>query len=159
MLSCTIQNVLALTIYLLPFSLPQSENQEDTELKVCNFVESLMENNYDEYGEIKLTSYSFDLTNWNQASEYQKAVAQVSNWQIVGLFFSTTMMVSLFLYATFLYWKVQRIHTRKREQAYPIYLSGSAPKKVFRGPSGITMNRTDTYVDTQCGTLYGAAHA
>jgi hypothetical protein len=119
-----------------------------------------MENNYDESGEIKLTSDSFDIANWNQASEYKKAGAQVSNLQIVGLFFSTTLMVGLFGYAAFLYAKVKRTHHHTNHSVknapskeYPTYLSGSSPpKKVFRGQSGITMNRTGTYG----GSAYGS---
>mmetsp|Transcript_21922 Transcript_21922/g.36233 ORF Transcript_21922/g.36233 Transcript_21922/m.36233 type:complete len:492 (-) Transcript_21922:72-1547(-) len=120
-----------------------SENQEDSELKVCNFVESLMDNNYDEYGEIVVVSESFDFANWYQVSEYKKATSKVTAFQTVGLVFSLGLMLGLFGYATYMYRKVKRVQSLKNY--YPTYNSGSRSQKIIRHQSGITMNRSGTY--------------
>lgn len=99
-----------------------------------------MQNNYDEYGEILLSSASFDVAKWNQLSEYKKAASKVTSFQVFGLIFSLLLMLGLFGYSVYLYSTVKRIHSLKNH--YPTYPSGS---KVVRGQSGITMNRSGTW--------------
>ena len=117
----------------------QSEIQADDELNVCNFVDSLMENNYDETGEIWLKSASFDIANWQSLQEYQKEVSRMTPVQMFFLIASLFLMLGLFIYAVYLYSKIRTYLGSKNR--YPTYRSYT----IDRDQSGITENRSDNF--------------
>lgn len=116
-----------------------SEIQADDELNVCNFVDSLMENNYDETGEIWLKSASFDIANWQSLQEYQKEVSRMTPVQMFFLIASLFLMLGLFIYAVYLYSKIRTYLGSKNR--YPTYRSYT----IDRDQSGITENRSDNF--------------
>jgi hypothetical protein len=110
---------------------------------MCSFIDSLVEGNYDEYGEIVLTSPLFDFNNWYQFSEYKKFVQrEVYPIQIVGLVVSAVLMVGLGIYAICLHRQIVHfvggtpLQKRKRERAT------QEASRLSRINSGITMMRS-----------------
>jgi hypothetical protein len=87
----------------------QSSSQYADEDKVCEFIESLVENNYDEYGEIYISSTEFELRHWSHPSEYAKIVTHASPAQIFFLFVSICSFLSLSLYSCYL---TKKLHYR-----------------------------------------------
>lgn len=124
------------------------EDGQGNEEQVCNFVESLMENNFDEYGEIYLSGAndSFQFSNWNKLSEYQKVTRNVSGGQIFWLATSGGLVIGLFAYAAYLHSKVTRIWRPKKQ--YPKY--PAEDYTATRSASGITMlrSRSDLHDDS-----------
>jgi len=116
-----------------------SEQQAENEGKVCNFVESLIENNYDEYGEIMLGfGETFNIANWYLRSEYQNVTGKISSVQVIGLIFSVTLVFGLFIYAAYLHSKVTRIwRPTKQYPKYPV-----EDYDATRSASGIKMVRS-----------------
>lgn len=80
----------------------QYENQESNEEDVCNFIESLVEHNYDEKGEVVLRSANFNVEHWHNPGEYVKVVQQASPLQRLSLGLSMLIFFSLFGYAVYL---------------------------------------------------------
>eukprot|EP00542_Grammatophora_oceanica_P006161 CAMPEP_0194064114 /NCGR_PEP_ID=MMETSP0009_2-20130614/82182_1 /TAXON_ID=210454 /ORGANISM="Grammatophora oceanica, Strain CCMP 410" /LENGTH=482 /DNA_ID=CAMNT_0038716495 /DNA_START=87 /DNA_END=1535 /DNA_ORIENTATION=+ len=115
-----------------------SENQADAESMTCNFVESLIENNYDTTGEILLTSSTFNSDNWKDYHEYQKVI--VTHWQTIGLVFSSIIMVWLGVWACMLHRKVAN------RTFYNPNSLGSQPGggRLSRIQSGIMMGRSSS---------------
>lgn len=122
------------------------EDEKGNEEKVCNFVESIMENNYDEYGEIYLSggSSSFNFANWNKLSEYKKVTTNVTGDQIFLLIASGALVIGLFVYSAYLHAKVTRIWRPKKQ--YPKYPAEDYTPT--RSASGITMLRSQSDRDT-----------
>lgn len=89
-----------------PESSYQSEQQADNEEAVCNMIESLVENNYDEFGEV-IVQEDFDYHNWAHGDEYVKLVRKASAFQIVVLTGSILLCVGLFGYSCYLHKKLR----------------------------------------------------
>lgn len=80
----------------------QYENQEANEEQVCTFIESLVERNYDERGEVVLRSAYFNADNWQHPGEYVKVVREASVLQKLALTFSMMVFFGLFGYSVYL---------------------------------------------------------
>lgn len=79
-----------------------SENQEANEETVCNFIESLVERNYGETGEIVLRSSVFNMENWQHPGEYVKVVQEATMLQRLVLTGSAVLFFALLTYAGYL---------------------------------------------------------
>ena len=114
----------------------QAANERD----VCNFVASLVENNYDEYGEAKLESPEWELSKWKQINAYRQDMEAVSPIQILGLIFSAGMLVVLFFYTLYLRYKL----TRRVPWTLGFGKQAEAENagRIARAGSGITMQRS-----------------
>ncbi|KAL3942415.1 MAG: hypothetical protein SGARI_000274 [Bacillariaceae sp.] len=73
-----------------------SDNQEKQENRVCGFIENLLSNSYDEYGEIYLQADE----SWMQ---YVPDVGNMPQWQKYTLSASLLVAVGLFAYACYLH--------------------------------------------------------
>lgn len=106
---------------------------------MCNYIESLVENNYDVYGEIVVTP-PFDFSNWKDYHEYEKLVpTEVTTVQMVGLISSATLVLFLMVYSCYLYSKLKR----PRWDPNSATDSGAADAgKISRMNSGIMMGRS-----------------
>ena len=82
--------------------LSQVDNQEANEDTICEFIESLVERNYDERGEVVLRSAYFDPEHWTNPGEYVKVVRSATAFQRVFLALSMLLFFSLFGYAIYL---------------------------------------------------------
>lgn len=80
----------------------QYANQEANEESVCNFIESLVERNYDERGEVRLTSRYFNPDHWNSPGEYVKVVREATAFQRISLGISMIVFFGLVAYAVYL---------------------------------------------------------
>ena len=118
----------------------QSDNQEETEEEVCNFIESLVMNTYDENGEINLAKMYFDASNWKDVTEYTKIL---SPGQIFGLIFSILLMLGLAIYAIYLYHKIRNANRwniyRTSPRSDP---NANLAGKISRVHSGIMWSRS-----------------
>lgn len=63
---------------------------------MCNFIQSLEENHYDEYGEINLANLYFDSSKWADYHQYTKFVSPA---QIFGLVASIMLFLGLLIYS------------------------------------------------------------
>jgi hypothetical protein len=80
----------------------QSVAQEDTEDTVCTFIEALMTNSYDEYGEIVLQN---GLAKW---LSYLPAVSAMTTFQKSAMSFSVLLVTFLMGYACYLHRAINR---------------------------------------------------
>ena len=87
---------------LLAFNRAQYSNQYSNEDQVCDYIESLVENNYDESGEIYMRNREFELSNWQDPHEYAKVVTGASPFQILFLVVSIGIFLSLLVYSCYL---------------------------------------------------------
>lgn len=83
----------------------QTANQLANQEAVCNMIDALMENSYDESGEILLQT-DFDFKHWRQGSQYVQLVRQVGGGQLLGLFCSATVCLAIAGYAIYLHKKL-----------------------------------------------------
>jgi hypothetical protein len=83
-------------------------NQPENEGAVCTYIEALLENNYNEYGDV--ISNTFNYRNWHQRSEYAKLARMVSPPQRLALWLMTFTVLGLFLYAAYLHRTITRGH-------------------------------------------------
>jgi hypothetical protein len=118
----------------------QSANQEATEQEVCDFIESLVMNTYDEYGEINLQNMYFNMAKWKDFAEYTKVVSPA---QIFGLVISILLFLGLLMYSFYLHHKLHK--DMQGRQWY--YSQRHDPKvnlagRVSRTHSGIMVNRS-----------------
>ena len=107
----------------------------------CNFIESLVEGTYDEYGEIVLSGEKFELKKWKNINEYKKIGSTVSGGQVFGLIFSIGLVSTLAVYSLYLHRKVMlRSYHLNRGK----FNSGASVKagKMSRVASGIGMMRS-----------------
>ena len=117
-----------------------SYQQEANEDDVCSFTASLVENNYDEYGEVILESAEWELSKWKQINAYKQDMQAVSSIQLLGLFFSVGLVVALFSYTLYLRYKL----TRRVPWTFGFGKDAEAAHagKLGRAGSGITMQRS-----------------
>lgn len=115
----------------------QEANEED----VCNFVASLVENNYDEYGEIILESEELSWENWANLKAYKRDVVKVTNGQIFGLMFSIGCVLLLSAYVAYLRYKL------KHRAPWIAGKYGFPGRGLSRIHSGITMQRSVSGVE------------
>ena len=134
----------------------QSYQQEENELKVCNFIDSLVENHYDEYGEIVL-GFQFNTSNWNDYREYYKVSRSVAPIQIFGLVASIFLVILLLLYSIYLHAKVMKLNQLQSawyEEWHPARNSRTAldAGKISRIQSGIMAGRSTSNFSFPDGT-------
>ena len=114
----------------------QEANEED----VCNFVASLIENNYDEYGEAVLESPEWELSRWKEINAYRQDIVRATKEQIIAILASVGLVVLLSLYITYLRYKLSRRvpwfrgFGKSEEAEYAGHIA--------RASSGITMQRS-----------------
>lgn len=114
--------------------------QEANEDDVCSFTASLVENNYDEYGEVILESPEWELSKWKQINAYKQDMQAVSSVQLLALLFSAGLVVALFSYTLYLRYKLtRRVPWTFGFKTDPDDEHGG---KVGRVGSGITMQRS-----------------
>jgi hypothetical protein len=87
----------------------QSTSQYSNEDRVCDFIASLVENNYDEYGEIYIRNTEFQLAHWQDPGEYTKIVSYASPGQMFFLVVSICTFLGLSLYSCYL---TKKLHYR-----------------------------------------------
>jgi hypothetical protein len=85
-----------------PAPFVQSAAQEDTEDTVCNFIDALMTNSYDEYGEIVLQN---SLSKW---LSYLPAVSAMTTFQKWALSSSVLLVTFLIGYSCYLHRAINR---------------------------------------------------
>jgi len=83
----------------------QSEQQQENEEAICALIHSLVENTYDEFGELVIQE-DFDIHYWKSGTEYIKLVQKASAGQIVMLTFSILLCLGLLGYSCFLHKKL-----------------------------------------------------
>ena len=108
---------------------------EDT---VCSYIESLVEGNYDEDGEIMLSNMVFDKSKWMDPRQYTKVM---SIGQIFGLIISISIFLSILSYSCYLHSKLTRRRPWRKpkiDKKSPEYLAG----KLSKNNSGITSARS-----------------
>lgn len=119
----------------MPLCLFQSENQEVTEATVCSFIGSLVEDNYDESGEIKPISRKYSWYNYHRYG--------MSLGQVVWLVISVTLFVGLSAYVCYL----NRALVHRKAWTRPM-LDPKSPEfiagKLSRCNSEILMSRSPT---------------
>ena len=115
-----------------------SSNEEATEETVCNLVASLVENNYDERGQVVIQK-EFNFTQWAHASEYAKVVTQASRGQRISLTIFVSSAVFLFAYAAYLH---DRLRKRSAHFLAPFDSRYSTGKDLQSKFSGIRATRT-----------------
>jgi hypothetical protein len=119
----------------------QSDNQEATETEVCGFIESLVMNTYDEYGDINLANMYFDMAKWTDYSEYTKVVSPA---QIFGLLISILLFLGLSTYAGYLHHKLKKRPIWNSTWPRSQFEDTTAQEagKISRVHSGIMVNRS-----------------
>lgn len=119
---------------------------------MCEFIESLVEQNYDEKGEVVLRSMYFNPENWQNPGEYVKVVRQASNFQRFALTVSMMVFFGLMSYAAYLTKKlVYRKPWRPPQRVTSPYHGGRDMRaaaavteagRLSRGASGIVALRS-----------------
>jgi hypothetical protein len=89
----------------------ENENEE----AICTYIESLLENNYNENGNV-VGNESFDYRRWNQRSEYIKLVRKTSPLQRLVIVTGLVVVFALFGYAAYLH---RTLTTRGRSGGQP----------------------------------------
>lgn len=114
----------------------QEANEED----VCNFVASLVENNYDEYGEAVLEDPEWTLARWKEINAYRQDLVRTTPGQILGIVLSIFLCLALSAYITFLRYKL----TRRLPWSLGFGRNDAAEQagRIGRVSSGITMQRS-----------------
>ena len=114
--------------------------QEANEEAVCNFVASLVENNYDEYGEAILEDPEWTLSKWKEINAYRQDLVRTTSGQILGIIFSLFLCLALSGYITYLRYKL----TRRLPWSRGIGKNNAAEDagQIGRVSSGITMQRS-----------------
>ena len=109
----------------------QYSNQQANEKTVCNFIESLVERNYDEKGEIVLRTAYFNTENWQHPGEYVKVAREATALQKLGLGLSMMVFFGLFAYAVYLTKKlVYRKPWRPPRSVISPYAGGADAKSI-----------------------------
>jgi len=113
--------------------------QEANERDVCNFVASLIENNYDEYGEVYLESPEWEISKWKSINAYKQDMQAVSSVQILGLVFSVGLVVGLVAYSVYLR---QKLITRRVPWKFGFAGNKTVDAPINKANSGIMMQRS-----------------
>jgi hypothetical protein len=129
---------------------PKSQEQADNEDAVCGFVASLIENNYDEYGEIYI--FDVDLTQWQNVQQYKNMARAVSPLQLLAILFFIGVSLALFLYSCYLNHKLRvrmpwTPYTHGQENRVD-YLDYGEAGRTSRLNSGILMMRSRSPAET-----------
>jgi hypothetical protein len=85
----------------MPFPF-QSLNQAASEDTVCSYIDALIENNFNENGEINIQTERFDFANWKNRSEYSKLGRRINGGQIFMLVLTMSVTATLAGYAFYL---------------------------------------------------------
>jgi hypothetical protein len=119
----------------------QEANEED----VCNFVASLVENNYDEYGEAVLEDPEWTLAKWKEINAYRQDLVRTTSRQILGIVFSILLCLALSAYIAYLRCKL----TRRLPWSLGFGKNDAAERagQIGRVGSGITMQRSLSGLD------------
>jgi hypothetical protein len=103
----------------------------------------LIENHYDEYGEINLGEYSFDVSKWKDYHEYYNVAARrLPPIQIFGLVISIAMMLFLTVYSWYLRSKIVKF---KNPMWHDIDSKTKYAGRISRAQSGIMNGRSTSY--------------
>jgi hypothetical protein len=112
----------------------------------------LIENNYDEYGEIYI--FNVDLTQWQNVQQYKNMARAVSSFQLSVILLSVGVSLALFLYSCYLNHKLRvRIndtwipYTHGQENRVD-YLGYGESGRSSRLDSGILMMRSRSPAET-----------
>ena len=123
----------------------QYANQEANEEQVCTFIESLVESNYNEKGEVVLRSVNFNTENWQHPGEYVKVVQEASAFQKFALTISMMVFFSLFGYAIYLTKKlVYRKPWRPPRRVTSPYAGGVSAKSISAVSEAGRMSRASS---------------
>ena len=123
---------------------------------MCSYIEGLLENNYNDNGEV-VVEEEFDYTHWNQGSEYVKIIRKASTNQLVALFVSMGTALGLAIYSAYLHRKLTKRKpwippkdVTRIDSNDPKYLAG----RLSRRSSGINLARSS---ESSTYGPYGAA--
>ena len=117
----------------------QSSRQEDNEKKVCNFIDALMTNSYDEYGEVILDNSVF---HWKT---YASTVRQMTGFQKFMMSISTMLVVFLSGYSCYLHRKLSRRKFRWTPRSFGDAFGNTTPILASeRMQSGIMAERSQS---------------
>uniref|UniRef100_A0A7S4EJG2 Uncharacterized protein n=1 Tax=Pseudo-nitzschia australis TaxID=44445 RepID=A0A7S4EJG2_9STRA len=120
-----------------------STNQESQENTVCNFIENLLTNSYDEYGEIVLQEVG-----WKTYIPNMNTISKMPQWQKYALSVSILSSVGMFIYACHLYREIKR-------QRYTWYPRGR--KGYSTGYPGVEPTSMDGRMHS--GIIQGRSHS
>jgi len=139
------------------FFCTQYQKDSDQINKVCPFIESIVENNYNEYGQVVLKE-DFHASKWYSAQEYVNLAQKASRAQLIALAISMSTALGLLLYAFYLKKKlVYRIPWRPPKSVTAPMSGGTSvfgdyeydmryeAGRVSRMNSGITAMRSKSY--------------
>jgi hypothetical protein len=93
---------------LLFFLQSQTHNQEETDKAVCSYIAGMLENNYNEYGEIVVGREELKLADLTNYRAYIEVVNKTAPNQIVGLVLSVSLMLGLAVYSCMLHRKITK---------------------------------------------------
>jgi len=129
--------------------------QEANEAAVCNFVSSLVENNYDEYGEAYLPSPEWELSMWKEINSYRQDLVRTTKVQVIGILAAAGLCVLLFLYSCYLRYKLSR--SLPWSKGFGRYEEADYAGQIARVSSGITMQRSTSGLSGLDEALSGSA--
>lgn len=134
---------------ILTFQYRQNDeySQEENEEDVCEFIASLVEGNYDEYGEIYFGN-SFRLSNWSDPEEYKK----LSPMTVFGLVSSVLLFLIISVYTCVLRSRL----TRRPNQRNNNLTGLMAPWKPFSPAKSLRIARQNSGI-VQCRSMDSAA--
>ena len=81
-------------------------SQAETEETVCSFIATLVENSYNEFGDV-IVQQGFDFSRWASPSEYMNLASSASFQQTIGLVLTIMSTIGLATYAYYLNRKVR----------------------------------------------------
>lgn len=123
----------------------------------CPFIESLVENNYDESGQVILSN-EFNFSNWKSKQEYVNVVRTATKGQKISAVVSFTIAAILFGYAMYLHrklvfrkpWKPPRHANDPISDYYrSAFDSRAEAGRISRSNSGIMQNRSFSTMEGQ----------
>lgn len=159
MLIISFYQIQANRICFFILSLLQSSNQEENEEQVCNFIDNLQTQKYDEYGEIIMdgsqgSKYSIDFvhTNWRDPNQV-KAQAEktgVTAGQAVGLALTMAACLVMGIWACCLHSTLARKNIPWRPKRGK---NLTEPTDISRQHSGIVMGRSRSNMSAKAAPL------
>ena len=118
----------------------QYVEQKETQETVCTFIGSLIQNTYNEYGEI-IIQQDFHFYNWQSKLEYFNLARKASPAQIFGIIISFASSLALLVYSCYLHKKL----FFRRPWRPPKSITSPVPGSGFSVASG--------YARTEAGRL------